>query len=212
MQAWKVPVLLVLAMNAPAQDASPDRWRGLKLDEATPEQAIQLLGKPASDKAERVDAPPIDRWFTPDLKRLKFRTLGYKEIEGFGNVNLYFHEETLAVVVLQVKAEIQPTALANIYGLEFRPYMTGFQESLAVVERHEGKIYPKQFPMMYSLVAVSRTSVVNALIRNAGLGTAFARALGSGIDTAGGGFPGRVAGIQLISRRLENRAGAELLK
>jgi hypothetical protein len=196
-----------------AQDAAkPNRWRGLTLDEASAEEAIQTLGKPANDKQDGVGVHPLQRWFRPDLTKKIFRRLSFKEVEGFSHVDLYFLDGKLAVVQLQVKAELRPTALGNIYDLEFQPMMSGLEESTGVIERHEGKAYPKSFPDFYNVVAVAPGVVVNAYVSNSSVGAILAKSLGSGINTAGGGFPGKVTAIQLISRRLENRAGADLLK
>jgi hypothetical protein len=214
MQRYALVILaLGLALPGKTQDAAkPNQWRGLALDEASAEQAIQILGKPAADKQDGVAVRPIQRWFRPDLGKKIFRCLSFKEIEGFNHVDLYFLEGKLAVVQLQVKADLRPAALGNIYGLEFQPMMSGFEESMGVVERHQGKAYPRSFPDFYNVVAVAPGVVVNAYVSNNGFGAILSKRLGSGIDTAGGGFPGRVATIQLMSRRLENRAGSDLLK
>jgi hypothetical protein len=194
------------------EGAKPDQWRGLRLDESSVDQAIQALGKPVSDKQDGAAIRPIQRWFRPDLGKKIFRDLTFKEVEGFGRVDLYFLDEKLAMIQLQVKSGVLPTALQNIYGLEFQPMMSGFEESMGVVERHQGKAYPKSFPSFYNVVAVGPTAVVNAYVRNDGIGAVLSKSFGSGIDTAAGGFPGKVGAIQLISRRLENRAGTDLLK
>lgn len=196
-----------------AQDAAkPDQWRGLILDQSSADQAIHVLGNPAADKFDGVAVRPIQRWFRPDLGKKILRDLSFKDVEGFSHVDLYFLDDKLAVVQLQVKADIRPTALKNIYGVEFQPMMSGLEESMGVVERNQGKAYPKNFPLQYNVVAVAPTVVVNAAVINGGIGRVLNQTLGSGIDTAGGGFPGKVERIQLISRRLENRAGADLLK
>jgi hypothetical protein len=184
----------------------------LVLDQSSEDQAIQVLGKPAADKLDGVAVRPIQRWFRPDLGKKIFRDLSFAEVQGFSHVDLFFLDGKLAVIQLQVKADVRPTALKNIYGLEFQPMMSGFEESMGVVERNQGKAYPKSFPMQYHVVAVASTAVVNAAVINSGAGYALRQTLGSGIDTAGGGFPGKVETIQLISRRLENRTGEDLLK
>lgn len=207
--------MLILGLGGSnlAQDmAKPNQWRGLMLDEASEEQAIQTLGKPAADKEDGIAVRPIQRWFRPDLGKKIFRRLSFKEVEGFRNVDLYFLDGKLAVIQSQVRADVRPTALKNIYGVEFQPIMSGFEESMGVVERNQGKAYPKSFPIQYNLVAVAPRVVVNADVLNGGFGAALQKSLGSGIDTAGGGFPGKVATIQLISRRLEDQTGENLLK
>ena len=208
-------VMLVLSfvrLSAAQDTAKPNQWRGLVLDEASAEQAIQALGRPSSDKQDGVFARPIQRWFRPDLAKKIFRCLTFKEVEGFNQVKLYLLDGKLAVVQLWVKSDLRPTALGNIYGLEFQPMMGGLEESMGIVDRHQGRAYPKRFPSFYNVVAVAPGAVVNASISNSSVGAILSQSLGSGIDAAGGGFPGKVTEIQLISRRLEEKGGAELLK
>jgi hypothetical protein len=53
MKSIAILVVLLCCVNITApqeQDgAKPDRWRGLILDESTPEDAIKLLGQPKKD-------------------------------------------------------------------------------------------------------------------------------------------------------------------
>jgi hypothetical protein len=57
----RLPVLLttillfLAAVPALAQDGpKPDRWRGLVIDESTPDDAIKVLGKPSKDEVGRI--------------------------------------------------------------------------------------------------------------------------------------------------------------
>ena len=61
---------------AQEQDSpKPDKWRGLVLNESTPEDAIRILGQPAKDSMNRIFAEPIDNWLTKKHKDKIFRTL-----------------------------------------------------------------------------------------------------------------------------------------
>ncbi len=190
-----------------------DRWRGLVLDQSTPADAKRVLGDAASDKPDRLFISHVNKWFQPGLNKKSLRKIAFGRVEGFDKVDLYFREGKLVVIQLDPHEKIAPTALPRIYGIEFAPFVSGLDEAFnpRQFERNQGKVYPKTFPDFYSLVAVSPASVVAAYVANTGFGSMMKQGLGV-TDTAGGGFPGTVHHIQLISRTLENRQGADLLK
>ena len=205
--------LVLFAVGASAQEGPrPDRWRGLVLDEATPEDAGHALGKAASDKEDRLFIRNIDKWFVKGLNKKALRKMQFKEVQGFDKAELYFLDGKLVVLQLDFKKEIAPNALANIYGIEFRPYVSGFDESASPrdYERNSGRVYPKTYPLIYNMVAVSERAIVSADVHNSGAGFYFRQSMGAHDDA--GGFPGKVRQIQMISRRLENHEGADLLK
>lgn len=207
-------ILCATAAQSTSDQPQPDRWRGLILNETTPDQAIAILGKPKSDKPDRLFIHEIDKWFEPGLNKKNLRKQSFRDVAGFDRVDLYYRDDKLVVMQLDPeKNPIKPTALQNIYGIEFRPFVGGFRESHNSwdFERHAGQVYPKTFPESYTLVGVSPGSIVAAAISNTSVGSIL-RQLNHVRDTAGGGFPGKVHHIQLISRKLENRAGADLLK
>lgn len=213
---WLFAVCLIIVSWLPAiaeERPQPDRWRGLILDQSTPEDAIEALGKPKADVKDRLVVPVIEKWFDPRLKKKVLRRLTFKGIQGFRRVDLLFRDDRLVVIQLFLKDTIMPTALGNIYDLEFQPMVPGLMEGMFPddVERHKGVAYPKRYPPFYSLVAVTRRSVVSAAVKNNSMGGLMRGAL-LGVDPAGAGFPGVVATLQLISRSLENRAGESLLK
>ena len=78
-------------------------------------------------------------------------------------------------------------------------------------ERNQGKVYPKTYPTVYHMVAVSEHSFVTAMVGNV---PSFLGALArsSGIPDKLGSFSGKVDFIALFSRTLENREGADVLK
>lgn len=80
-----IALFLMLAM--PALGQTSDRWRELVIDEATPEQAAERLGKPRSDK--RVGKGEME-----------MRVLHWERTEGFDDVKLYFKDGTLAMIYL----------------------------------------------------------------------------------------------------------------
>lgn len=213
--AFVVTFSLYLCLAA-AQDQvkpQPDRWRGLVLNESTPRDAISTLGQPEKDSLNRIYADPINNWLTKKHKDKIFRTLEFKNPEGIDKALLYFHDEKLVAIMLDVKKGISPEGLANIYGVEFQPVVKAAEIAAFPrdYERREGKVYPKTYPTVYHMVATSERSFVSAMISNVpSLGGAFARS--AGIPDKPGSFPGRVDFVTLISRSLENRDGADMLK
>lgn len=63
---------LILSVFAFAQDkAKTNQWRGLILDEATPDQAVEILGKLKTDKENQPYRPlKFNEWF--DVKGKTF--------------------------------------------------------------------------------------------------------------------------------------------
>ncbi len=205
------PVLLAQESDRPL----PDRWHGLTLNEATPEDAVKSLGTPAKDALSSLDANPLNQWITKKRKQKIFRTLEFKKpVAGVEKAWLAFLDGKLVSVTLDMKeGVVSPNGLSAIYGIEFRPVISqanlGF--SPRDYERNQGQIYPKTYPTVYHLTATSERSFVIAMIGNVpSFGGAFAKGLG--VPDKPGSFPGKVSFIQLISRALENKDGVEALK
>ncbi len=208
--SFLVPVVL-MAMQAEDRP-NPDRWRGLVVGESTFANCTDVLGKASEDKPDRLFLHPVDKWFVPGLNGKVLRKASYRGVPGFKRVDLYFRSERLVVIQLAPEETIQPSALPGIYGVEFRPFVSGFLEGMSGdIERHKGEAYPRTYPSEYSLVASTPKAVLKANVSNSGIGAIMRKSMGA-VDTAGGGFPGKVVLIQLISRQLENRAGSDLLK
>jgi hypothetical protein len=214
--------LLMLTANITGQDskeesksALPDRWRGLILNQSTPDDAIRILGNPAEDKVDRIRVFQIDRWVTSKQKEKIFRKLLFKKPEGVDKATLSFLENKLVMIEIDTSKEkpVSPNAIANVYGIEFYPMVSALSEALYPdnFERNQGRVYPKEYPTFYHLVSVSKNSFISAGIGNVpSLGGAFARS--AGVKDQAGSFPGKVEYIQIISRKLENRDGADVLK
>ena len=207
-------VLFAAVLIQGGDTPQPDRWHGLILGETRPEQAVQLLGNPKSDKPDRLFIREIGKWFEPGLSRKNLRKQTFREVAGFDRVDLYYKDGNLVVIQLDPsRDQIQPSALQNIYGVEFRPFVDAFTESSfpGDFERHEGRVFPRMYPLVYSVVAISPKAIIAGRILNGGVGRSL-RTLAVAVDAPGSGFPGKVQYIQLISRQLENRQGANLLK
>jgi hypothetical protein len=190
----------------------PDRWRGLILDQSTPEDAVAKFGKPEKDEMSVLRTFSIDEWLTEKRKQKIFRQLQFKNVEGMDKVFLSFLDGKLVAIDLDIKKEFAAQSLGNSYGVEFRPVFSGLTKALhpEKFERMQGRDYPRTYPTVYRLVAVTPKSFLNATVGNASFGAAF-RDLG-GVTESEGTFPGKVVWMQLVSRTLENRDGADVLK
>lgn len=203
--------LLIVFLSAQTSDAQPDRWRSLIINQATPDEAIKALGQPEKDSTDRLRIFDVDsKWITEKQKEKAYRKLEFTA-EGMKRATLFFADSKLVMIELEPTKEPAASALRSIYGVEFAPRISGLAEAMYPrdFERHEGKLYPKTYPSVYSAVAVTDKVFVGALINNASFGAAMRGSLGV-TDT--GAMPGKVARIQIISRTLENKDGAEALK
>lgn len=213
----KLTLLLVLALAACAtavaqeQDKPmPDRWRGLIIDKSTPEDAFKILGQPASDKTDNFRPYPFDKRIS--TKGKTFRHLKFKEVKGLDSALLVFTNNKLVGISLDLKEHIAASAIPNNYGIEFEPKIGSLSASSNPqdYERHEGKLYPKNYPAGYYLVAETSEVWIGAAINNGSLGSAL---LGSSRGSTGAGaFPGKAMSVIIVSRSLANSEGADVLK
>jgi hypothetical protein len=188
-----------VANMAQAQDKPlPDRWHGLILDQSTVDDALKALGKTSSDK-------------TIGPKDKAFRVVTFKKVAGMNEAKLMFRDDKLVSIGLQPAKRIEARALPNIYGIEFDVQVSGIEEAVNPkdYERSQGKVYPKTYPAMYFLNAVTERSTIRCVIANNSLGSIIGQTAGVRDNN---GFPGRVSLIQLNSRVLDNRDGADVLK
>ncbi|HVW09169.1 MAG TPA: hypothetical protein VHC90_11345 [Bryobacteraceae bacterium] len=201
-------ILLSVFLTA-AQDAPrPDQWHGLALNTSSPSDASGL-GAPTSDKPERLIIPQVGKWFEQDVSRKPIlRRMEFKEIEGFKNVDLFFSGDHLVAIRLFFAKPLNTEALKNIYGLDFKPY-TGRAEAGIDEFSRLANPAPQGYPVLYSLVAAAEKSVVIASVDNGGVGDSLKAHLGLDL---GGGYPGKVTAVTLVSRSLEDHKGADLLK
>ncbi|HYX29346.1 MAG TPA: hypothetical protein VE863_12345 [Pyrinomonadaceae bacterium] len=188
----------------------PDRWHGLIIDQSTPEDAVKALGQPANDKDDSFRPYPFDKRIS--TKGKTFRHLKFKDIKGLNYAELVFADNKLVSISLNFKEKIPATAIQNDYGVDFEPKIGGFESSSNPrdYERHEGKLYPKNYPPGYYLVATTERVWIGAAIDNSSFASMM---LGSSRGSTGGGaFPGKAVSVIIVSRSLENREGSDVLK
>jgi hypothetical protein len=204
-----------IRLVTPEQDQDspqPDRWRGLIINESTPEDAIKVLGKPSKDKMEGAHTYPLNQRLTLDDDSKDARKLSFDKLEGMSGVDLLFKNNKLVLIELRPSQKIKASALARIYGIHFSPKISSIFDVSPRVYDNRG-IQPVEYPPNYYLVALSDLTYISAEIKSgiAGmlLGTNQRGKISADDD---GGYPGKVSRIQLISRTLDNREGANILK
>ncbi len=191
----------------------PDRWRGMVIDESTPEDVTAKMGKPVKDELARFPRGALGDLLTAKTKEKKFRRLEYKELEGIDKAYFTFSENKLVAISLDIKKEFSPNALPNTYGLEFKPAFGSLTMALSPekFERNQGKDYAISYPTVYNLVAKSEKTFIVALVANNSFGSIL-KDVAVGGRSKEGTFPGKVAYVEILSRTMENRDGADVLK
>lgn len=199
------------ATETKSDSPQPDRWRGLIIDETKPDEAINLLGKPKKDKTDSLKIFGIQDWLTKQIKEKKFRLLGYEKPEGLDFVWLGFLDDKLVFIKLEPK-KLPATALARAYGIDFAPNFNGINVAFNPknYERNQGKLYPKNYPAIYDLIAVSEKTFLSAAVDNGGFGSILKEAMGVPDSTIS--FPGKIMYLQIVSRKLENLDGVDQLR
>jgi hypothetical protein len=201
---------------APANDAPrPDRWRGLVIDESSPADAIRVLGQPAKDTQDSPRTYPLNKRVRIDHNTPGVRRLYYERLEGVGKANLFFKDDRLLIIDLELKPGIPATTFPHVYNINFWPKVSNMEMSFEPeqYERNEGRIYPKNYPVVYYLIGITDASYVSAMVDNGGLGGMFFGSKRSKLgDDDKGGFPGKVERLQIISRRYEKAVGAGALR
>jgi hypothetical protein len=193
----------------------PDRWRGLVIDESTPEDASRILGAPKKDREGGLRTYPLNQRLTLDHNSKGFRKLYYEKLEGVEHVELVFRDNKLVAIELHPEKSIPATNLPNLYAIDFVPKISKGEQTFSPgdFERNKGNVYPKNYPIVYYLVSRTPKTFVSAMVDNGGVGNML---FGSQRQKTGeddrGGFPGKVEIIQIISLKLENRQGADVLK
>lgn len=199
----------------------PDRWRGLVLDEATPEDAFTVLGKAEKDELDRLRVAYFSsKWISKKHKEKVFRKIRWKENKGLNPLvtgvkyaQLSFLNNKLVMIEFELKEKIDAGALENIYQIQFVPRIDGIDEALNPqnFERLQGRVYPKIYPTVYHLQSVTENSFLGVLVDNVSFAAAFKNITGV-TDSSNDGFPGKVAYFQIVTRKLENRDGMDVLK
>ena len=142
--------LIILALSfsvdvvAQEQDKPmPDKWRGLVIDQSTPEDAFRILGQPAKDKVGSLTVMDVGRWVSKRQKEKIFRNLEFKLNESVQKATLSFLDNKLVMITLDLKSgTVSPNGLSNIYGIPFQPIIGAMDLALFSkdYERNQGRL------------------------------------------------------------------------
>lgn len=199
------------------QKASINKWRGLIIGESSFEQAKEILGEPVKDKPNETFRPIFySKWFGNKLPK-GFREVKFKNIEGFDNIVLFFKENKLLIIEMDMKKDLSASALTDAYDTRFYPLLGNFAAGITpndLSRTDREMIYPERFPPAYFLASANDKTIGFAQA-TMGFGESFGAILTTprgqqpGLT---GTMPGLVRKMQLISRTLEIKTGTNLLK
>ena len=170
--------LFLAAQVALAQDRpdSPDSWNGLMLDESTVEDAIAVLGDPRKDREDQKFNTRISSWLAKDGR---FRRLEYRKVADVDKAYLYFQNDHLKVIELDLDETFAAVKLPLYY-----------EEGI----RTAGG----EFPTTFNIIGIGATSFLVALVVHQGASRLLYDQTRLRMDV-----PGDVQVIQLVSRLLQ---------
>ena len=213
-----VLLYLILAPFSEAQsdhDNRPDRWRGLILGESTPNDTVDSLGPPSSDKVTSLSVTLVDKWLGTKHKQKIFRTLSFEKVKGFDEAKISFLDNKLVMIRLTAKSYddpdwIDPDNLQKLFGSEFTPlvkFMGKRMPALRDYDANRERASKKEMDGMYDMLAVTERSFIVTRVDNGAFGRndlvpGSRRRRDKELKemSAGGEYPGEVVFIQLISR------------
>lgn len=182
------------------------QWKGLVIDQSTPEDAIRILGKPDQETNTRIAGTFfMGAWISTGRKEEKVYTLIYKNIKDFKRVTLQFESNKLVAIDLWFgnTLKLTPAQIAANYEIELFPVLA-IVANLSpdqFIQQHkqrieQGIITPVNYPIAYNLLGLTSQTFI---ICGAGTGV-LNDPRGSTIS-----FPGTASGVTLLSRTLEKK-------
>jgi hypothetical protein len=204
-----IALTTILSVFAMAQQAQPDRWKGLVLDETTPQAATELLGQPKDATPQKIRIEKIGDWLGKDIKQ-ELPHMRWENIHGMRTVDAYFLDGKLVALNLTLKTEVRAAALESIYGVEFKHLISNAGRKMAgpgAYQRDKGETFSNQEEVSYHVGAKAERAYLVARCEVA-FGEGIKRAYGAGTDST---RAGKVRTLQIYSRRVENRDGADAL-
>ncbi len=153
---------------AQENNSNNSKDKAFLFDQTSPEQAIKILGKPQSDKTEKLDILYINDWVGKDYKKEDCRVLFFKQFEDLGKVKLTFFEEKLIAIHFIVEKDIHAAQLSSIYKTQFIPIFNKFamKSNVNEFEKVTKDVLVVDFPRNYYLIGTSKSSVLTARIFN----------------------------------------------
>lgn len=210
---------LLFAISASAADDQPrsDGWAGMALDVSTPEDAVRLFGTPAKDKDKvALDLPRPLSWLSDKYKQKVFRTLTYKKLRDYKQVQFAFLDAKLVAILMEApNAEIEknwidPDDLEGLFAVVFKPHKRQHKRQLPTPSEFQSnaptELEKGDYDYWYDMIAVSEKSFIVAIADNyqyiSGLFDSPDAKRRKKINARGLRYPGFVSDIEILSRTL----------
>lgn len=216
--ASTISVLFCAAsLFAQGNDHRPDGWNGLVLNVSSPDDAIRLFGTPFRDKDKiALELPRPLSWLSDKYKEKVFRTVTYKKLLDYKQVQLSFLNGKLLLITLEApNAELEqnwidPDDLEGLFGVSFKPHKRKYNSKLPSPSEFQAnaptELKKDEYVYWYDMIAVSENSFIVAVADNyqyrSGLFDSPDVKRRKKINARGTRYPGYVAGIEIISRSL----------
>jgi hypothetical protein len=216
-----VSTLIILfcaaSLFAVSDEPRPNQWAGMVLNVSNPDDAIRLFGMPAKDK-DRIplDLPRPLSWLSDRYKEKVFRTITYKKLHDYKQVQFSFLEGTLVAITMEApNAELEenwidPDDLEQLFGVTFKPHKRKYNSKLPSPLEFQAnaptELKKDDYAYWYDMIAVSEKSFVLAIADNyqyrSGLFDSPDVKRRKKINAQGSRYPGYVSNIEIISRTL----------
>ena len=214
-------ILIMLFCAAPLfaviDEPRPDGWAGMVLNVSSPDDAIRLFGKPDKDKDKiPLDLPRPLTWLSDRFKEKVFRTITYKKLRDYKQVQFSFLDGKLVSITMEASnAELEenwidPDDLEQLFGVAFKPHKRKYNSKLPSPSEFQAngptELKKDDYAYWYDMIAVSEKSFVVAIADNyqyrSGLFDSPDVKRRKKINARGTRYPGYVSNIEIISRTL----------
>lgn len=216
-----VSILIMLLCAAPllavSDEPRPDGWAGMVLNVSSPDDAIRLFGTPAKDKDKiALDLPRPLSWLSDGYKEKVFRTIAYKKLHEYKQVQFSFRDGKLVSISMETPdAELEenwidPDDLEQLFGVAFKPHKRKYNSKLPSPAEFQAnapaELKKDEYAYWYDMIAVSEKSFIVAIADNykyrSGLFDSPDVKRRKKINARGTRYPGYVSNIEIISRTL----------
>jgi hypothetical protein len=212
-----IAVWCSVSQFAQVKSPRPDGWEAVVLNVSSPDDAIRLFGAPAKDKDKvALELPRPLSWLSEKYQEKVFRTLTYKKLHAYKQVQLSFLDGKLVSIVLVApNAEIEqnwvdPDDLESLFGVSFKPHKRQRNTKLPVPSEFAAKapaeLKKDEYDYWYDMIAVSENSFIVAIADNykyqSGIFDSPDVKRRKKINAVGPRYPGYVSDIEIISRSL----------
>ena len=202
---------------AQSNDHRADGWGGMVLTVSSPDDAVRLFGPAVKDQDKiALDVPRPLSWLSDKYKEKIFRTLTYKKLHEYKQVQFSFLESKLVSITLEApNAELEenwidPDGLEGLFGVSFKPQKRKYHSKLPSPSEFQAnapaELKKDEYAYWYDMIAVTETSFIVAIADNyqyrARLFESADIKRRKKINAKGTRYPGYVTGIEIISRSL----------